>query len=369
MPEVSEQTRSLTTHELVVIAHSGEPAHIVALFRSDHDAECDEAGTACAEPHTEDVRRADARGGQPTSLAIRMNTLAPQVVSVRIVVALDNPHHVFSDAGPVVVDVFDALGANVLNHRLTGVSGASAAVAVELERTENGWQISGLNEGHPAGLAGVLAENHLRVGGPVEHVQPEQELLLSADRPLPLLVNQTVRLRTDAGTDLQYLRMGLGWDPVPGAQGSDHADLDAAALIFDRDHYLLDAVYFAQLTSRDGAIRHLGDSLTGIGKGENEVISVDLTRVHHQVATIVFVITSYQGQTFERIRNAFCRVVDGVDDKELAHFDLAGDGTHTGVIAAKLYLARSGWKLQAIGRPIAATHPGEAVAQLGPYLA
>ena len=74
-----------------------------------------------------------------------------------------------------------------------------------------------------------------------------------------------------------------------------------------------DMVFYNNLQTRDGSVVHLGDNLSGRGEGDDEVLTVDLTRVHPKIDTIVFQVSSYQGHTLEWIRNAYCRLVDEHD--------------------------------------------------------
>ncbi|ONM48907.1 TerD family protein [Nocardia donostiensis] len=357
---------------LTVSAQTATPAHIAAVLLTPDGALRDHAGFVFAnQTEAPGVRLADTAPGHTPSLAISLSAIPHSITAVRIVIVLDNPHLTFA-AAPAL-QVSDLNGNTVYHNSFPGVSAASAVAPIDIERAGAGWQINTVGRGYAGGFAAVLAEHHVRVGGRGEPRRQIEAAPLTLGRPLGLAPGQAVRLRTDTGETLNLVRLGLGWDPVPGATHSSdtaaHADLDAAALLFDREHHLLDAVYFAQLTSNDGSVRHLGDSMTGQGRGENEVIAVDLSRIHPQVATVVLVVTSYSGHSFDMIGNAFCRLVDGSSGVELAHLDLRGGGSHTGMVMAKLYLAATGWKMQAIGEAIAATHPGEAVPQLTHHLA
>ncbi|WP_063050796.1 TerD family protein [Nocardia arthritidis] len=162
---------------------------------------------------------------------------------------------------------------------------------------------------------------------------------------------------------LEHLRVALGWDPVRRSRfgfAAKDIDLNVAALLFAEDH-IIDVVYHQQLSSRDGSVRHFGDSTTGEGKGDNEVITVDLTRIPPQITTILFLVTSYTGQTFDQIENAFCRVVDTVSGAEIAHFDLSTDASHTGLVMGKVSRDTGKWRFEPIGEAIRAQHPVEAI--------
>ncbi|MFD3745641.1 TerD family protein [Nocardia sp. NPDC058633] len=169
---------------------------------------------------------------------------------------------------------------------------------------------------------------------------------------------------------LTHLSMGLGWDPAR-ADGTyarrDEIDLNAAALSFAGEDFV-DGAFHEQLTSRDGALRHLGDSVTGDGDGDNEVIVADLTRLDPAVTTIVFLVTCYTGQRFDQIRNGFCRVVDNVTGIELLRIDLDTVGAHTGIVVGKLHRPHQEWVFTMLGRPIVAQHLVDAVPQVVGYL-
>jgi tellurium resistance protein TerZ len=148
--------------------------------------------------------------------------------------------------------------------------------------------------------------------------------------------------------------MGLGWDArtvttMFGRQKKKAVDLDASCLMFAADKLLVDQVWFGQLKSKDGALVHLGDNLTGAGEGDDESIVVDLTAVHPAVQALVFVVNSYSGETFAQIENAFCRLIDSTNEQEVARFDLSGSGPHTAQLMAKLTREGAGWSMTALG--------------------
>ncbi|MEV4237849.1 TerD family protein [Nocardia sp. NPDC050408] len=206
---------------------------------------------------------------------------------------------------------------------------------------------------------------------PAAQQQPPGEISLSKDRPVSLLKGQRVTLRKEGGSALTFVKMGLGWDPVRsrGMFGNRTVDIDLdASVVMFADMNVVDVAYYGQLTSKDGSVRHQGDNLTGEGEGDDEVILVDLTRIPAHVSTLVFIVTSYKGHTFEQVQNAFCRLVDGANNGELARYTMAGGMAFTAMAMAKLFRVGSDWKLQALGEGFQAKHPGEAVPQLGRFL-
>ncbi|KAF0849399.1 TerD family protein [Nocardia caishijiensis] len=205
---------------------------------------------------------------------------------------------------------------------------------------------------------------------PAAPPQPTGEVSLSKDRPVSLQKGQRVTLRKE-GTALTFVKMGLGWDPVRtrGMFGNRTVDidLDASVCLF-ADQNLVDVAYYGQLSSKDGSVRHQGDNLTGEGEGDDEMILVDLTRIPAHISTLLFIVTSYKGHTFEQVQNAFCRLIDGTTNGELARYTLAGGMPFTAMAMAKVYRVGGDWKMQALGEGFQAKHPGEAVPQLGRFL-
>lgn len=200
---------------------------------------------------------------------------------------------------------------------------------------------------------------------------PAGEVQLTKNRPVSLSKGQKVTLTKDGGVRLTMIRMGLGWDPIKKRSmfGSREVeiDLDASAILF-ADSDPVDIAFYNQLTTKDGSVVHTGDNRTGEGEGDDETLMVDLTRVPAHVTSIMFVVTSYEGQTFEQVQNAFCRLVDHTTGVELARYTLTGGMAFTGMTMAKVYREGGTWKLQAIGEGMASRTPTETVPHLKRFL-
>lgn len=172
---------------------------------------------------------------------------------------------------------------------------------------------------------------------------------------LTLSKNQSISLEKTGSTGPTKVTLGLGWDAsksgffskLMGNEGD--IDLDASCLVFDEHMKHSDLVWFRQLQSKDGAIRHSGDNRTGEGQGDDESISVDLSQLSLAVTHLVFTVNSFTGQNFATVENAYCRIVDAVAGKELARFNLSEKGQHTGIVMASLSRGRHGWDFKAIG--------------------
>ncbi|MDR2456711.1 MAG: TerD family protein [Deltaproteobacteria bacterium] len=168
-----------------------------------------------------------------------------------------------------------------------------------------------------------------------------------------LVKGQKISLEKEGGQALSRVVMGLGWDPVKKkgffSKKTADIDLDASCILFDESKTPLDAVWFRQLKSQDGSIIHTGDNLTG--EGDDEQIIVNLNKVPAQVKYLAFTVNSFQGQSFNEVESAFCRLVDDSTGAEIARYALSGGGEHTALIMAKLYRHQGQWKMHAIGQP------------------
>ncbi|MCC3777256.1 TerD family protein [Streptomyces sp. UNOB3_S3] len=171
---------------------------------------------------------------------------------------------------------------------------------------------------------------------------------------VPLTKGGNVSL-TKQAPGLTAVTVGLGWRVRPAA-GADY-DLDASALLCDRAGKVLSDqhfVFFNNLRSPDGSVTHSGDA-TPSGGEDREQIQVDLARVPETVAKIVFPVSLYEAeqrrQTFGQLDSAHIRVVDRADGRELARYDLKGDGsTETAMVFGELYRHGAEWKFRAIGQ-------------------
>lgn len=176
-----------------------------------------------------------------------------------------------------------------------------------------------------------------------------------------LTKGQKISLDKQGGGALTRVTMGLGWDAAKsgsgllgklfGAGDAGSIDLDAGCLALRSDKSLSETVWFRQLRSADGSIRHSGDNLTGEGDGDDETIEIDLDRVPANIEHLVFTVNSFRGQTFDEVANAFCRLIDRETGSEIAKYNLSEKGKHTGMVMARLYRHNGQWKLHAIGEP------------------
>nr|WP_067050264.1 TerD family protein [Streptomyces sp. FXJ1.172]WEO99405.1 TerD family protein [Streptomyces sp. FXJ1.172] len=150
---------------------------------------------------------------------------------------------------------------------------------------------------------------------------------------------------------LTAVTVGLGW------QANSGYELDASALLCDQSGQVLSDehfVFFNNLTSPDGSVRHGGAD--GPAGGDDQRIQVDLTRVPAQAEKIVFLVSLYEGvsrgQSFGQVQRAHIRVLDQDGGAELARYDLASGGlsAETALVLGELYRHGAEWKFRAVGQ-------------------
>nr|WP_240962922.1 TerD family protein [Antrihabitans stalactiti] len=159
---------------------------------------------------------------------------------------------------------------------------------------------------------------------------------------------------TKQAQGLTAVSIGLGWD-VSGFGAA--VDIDASAVVTGPDgRALSDAhfVFFNNLTSPDGAVNHAGDNATGAGGGDDEQIHVDLVRLAPQADKVSFAVSIHDGQAvqnFGQVRNAYIRVVNQADGREITRYDLSHQSNNeTAMIFGELYRHGPDWKFRAVGQ-------------------
>ncbi len=173
---------------------------------------------------------------------------------------------------------------------------------------------------------------------------------------------QRISLKKEAPS-LNRLMCALGWDVIDRSRGLTSMfqadfDLDASVLCLDENEKLSgnsNVVYFGNLRHHSGAITHLGDNLTGAGEGDDEQILVDLPDIPAEMYKLVFVVNIYDAvkrkQDFGQVKNAFVRLVDLSNNKEIARYTLSGNDYQgkTSMLLAEVYRHNDEWKMAAIG--------------------
>lgn len=421
----------LAAANLVLTVDVAAPADVSALLvteggkvRSDADF------VFYNQPTGPGVRCQQPTAGQPWRVEVDLGAVPADVHAVRLVTSLDDTSSTFGRVGQPIARVADAAGVPLVDFTMTDLSTESIVVALELYRRAGAWKVRAVGQGYAGGLADLITDHGVSVDDappapaaqPIPAVQqpvqqqpppsapswgtaapgpasgappsapqfgqptpqqpppPQQhqqqqassgEVQLTKARPVSLSKGQKVTLTKDGGVALTMIRMGLGWDPIKKKSmfGSRDVEIDldaSAVLLAGKDP--VDLAFYNQLRTKDGSVQHTGDNRTGEGEGDDETIMVDLTRVPVHVTSLMFVVTSYEGQTFEQVQNAFCRLVDHTTGTELARYTLTGGMAFTGMLMARVYREGSSWKLQAIGEGMQARTPSETIPGLARFV-
>jgi len=149
--------------------------------------------------------------------------------------------------------------------------------------------------------------------------------------------------------------VGLGWDPR--VTDGQEFDLDASVFIVGENGKVLNDgsfVFYNNKTSPDGNVVHQGANRSGAGEGDDEQVNVNLAGFAPETKKLVFAVTIHDAdarkQSFGQVSNAFIRVLNKADGKEIARYDLSEDAsTETAMIFGELYNHNGEWKFKAIG--------------------
>jgi tellurium resistance protein TerD len=155
---------------------------------------------------------------------------------------------------------------------------------------------------------------------------------------------------------LNKMVVGLGWD----TRATDGAafDLDGAIFLLNASGKVrsdADFVFYNNLKSTDGSIVHSGDNTTGAGEGDDETVTIDLSKVPADVDKIAICVTIHDAearkQNFGQVSKAFVRCVNATGNAEIARYDLSEDGsTEAAMVFGEVYRAGTDWKFRAIGQ-------------------
>ena len=155
---------------------------------------------------------------------------------------------------------------------------------------------------------------------------------------------------------LSKMVVGLGWD-VRATDGAGF-DLDGAVFMLGASGKVrsdADFVFYNNLKSVDGSVSHSGDNRTGAGDGDDESVTIDLSKVPQDVDRIAVCVTIHEAeqrrQNFGQVAKAFVRCVNASGNTEIARYDLSEDGsTEAAMVFGEVYRAGADWKFRAIGQ-------------------
>lgn len=192
---------------------------------------------------------------------------------------------------------------------------------------------------------------------------------------------QRINLEKNNGSKLTNFCVGCNWGAIVTGGGFfglgktvKDVDLDLSCMMFDDKGQAVDHIYSplykkeflarygmppGKVDSNERALHHSGDDLKGDQGGDdgldNEIITVDLSRINPNVSQIFFFLNNCGKEDFSQIPYASIRMYEGTPDrvKEIfASYNVAADPRFAGMTAlvmGKLYKRNGEWKFSAIG--------------------
>ena len=207
---------------------------------------------------------------------------------------------------------------------------------------------------------------------------------------------QRINLSKTDGTELREFCVGCNWGMIPTGRTLSRTikpggflgfgkktekypelkavDLDLSCIMLDGGKEMVDYIYSPMYTkewlagyhlpkgklfSKDGALNHSGDDLQGDADGDdgldNEIITVNLSRVRNNIREIFFFLNNVGPEDFSQIPYASIRMYEGTPqrvDNVYAIYDVAAIPQYKGkraLVMGKLYRSREQWRFAAIG--------------------
>jgi tellurium resistance protein TerD len=159
--------------------------------------------------------------------------------------------------------------------------------------------------------------------------------------------------------ELQEIVVSMGWDRKLFNEAA--IDIDLSCFLINKAGQTSedsDFIFYNNPKAHAGAIRHQGDSRTGAGDGDDEVINIDLNGLHFDIIKIVFVISVYNAGEREhhlgQIGNLYLRMINMTDNNEIFRFKFNEDEFkgYSGIKVGELVREGPKWYFSALGEPI-----------------
>jgi tellurium resistance protein TerZ len=174
-----------------------------------------------------------------------------------------------------------------------------------------------------------------------------------------LVKGQKINLKKENGSAITKFCAGANWGVMPNG---DSVDLDLYVATFDNNKNTIEIIGWGEKwESSSGAMQHSGDDLVGDEGGDdgldNEIVTVDLSRLQNNVDKIAVFLTSFRGQDFSAIPHAAVRIYEGTNERVsnvIANYAIGKEPSFAGhvVMVLGLFYKHNGeWKFNAIGTP------------------
>ncbi|CAM3811779.1 TerD family protein [Flavobacterium branchiophilum] len=203
---------------------------------------------------------------------------------------------------------------------------------------------------------------------------------------------QKIDLRKTTGETLTNFCVGVNWGGIEKktlfglSKTTQDVDLDLSCVLIDDQNNICDHLYSplyrvevlqefglpkGKLLTSDSALKHTGDDLQGDKGGDdgldNEIITVDLTKINSNVSQIFFFLNNAGAEDFAQIPYAKIRMYEGTPTRVnsvFADYNVSAEAQYAGkrsLIMGKLYKRNGEWKFSAIGDPTEDSFLGQTI--------
>jgi len=207
---------------------------------------------------------------------------------------------------------------------------------------------------------------------------------------------QKIDLKKSSGESLTNFCVGVNWGAIESKGGFlglskkvQSIDLDLSCVLIDDQNKIADHLYSplykeevlrqfglqkGKLQTSDKAMKHSGDDLAGDTGGDdgldNEIITIDLSKINPKVSQIFFFLNNAGKEDFSQIPYSKIRMYEGTPTKvvsEFASYNVSAEGQYANkrsIIMGKLYKREGEWKFSAIGDPTEDTFLGQTIQRI-----
>lgn len=210
-----------------------------------------------------------------------------------------------------------------------------------------------------------------------------------------LTKGQKIDLKKSSGESLTNFCVGVNWGAIESkgflglSKKVQSIDLDLSCVLIDGQNKITDHLYSplykeevlkqfglqkGKLETADRAMKHTGDDLAGDTGGDdgldNEIITVDLSKINPSVTQIFFFLNNAGREDFSQIPYSKIRMYEGTPTKvvsEFASYNVSAEGQYANkrsIIMGKLYKRDGEWKFSAIGDPTEDTFLGQTIQRI-----
>lgn len=155
---------------------------------------------------------------------------------------------------------------------------------------------------------------------------------------------------------IQGFVAGLGWDPA--VVNGYSVDLDLSVFMLGANGKLIADeffVFYNNTESPDGSTSYPGDSIGGVGDGDDEVIKVDLSKIDERIEFLYFTVTidksGERSHHFGHVNNSYILIKNIADNSILCQYKLNESfNNEDSLVFAAVSRNNGDWDVEALGQ-------------------